>query len=108
MNITLEPSRHEPLRDFCLDGEHLSWIMPKAIFEGVRIHFQWDRLIAAAAQKSADIELRKAHDSKLPILFDMDQFMKEQSIGERLVRDNYIAERDCPHGALVGKIFEPQ
>ncbi len=38
----------------------------------------------------------------------MREFMKQQPIRERLVRNDHVAERDCRHGGLVGEMTETQ
>jgi hypothetical protein len=38
----------------------------------------------------------------------MDEFVKQQSIRERLMRHHHIAERDRSHGGLIGQIVEAQ
>lgn len=55
-SIPLEPPLGTPPRHLCLYRECLPGIMAKTIFETIGIHFERDRLVAPAVQKSANIK----------------------------------------------------
>lgn len=76
---------------------------PQIDCKRIRIHFQWNRLVASAIQESAHVEFRESRDAKLPILLHMYEFVEQQSVSERLVRDHYVRERDrAPHSVFPG------
>jgi hypothetical protein len=66
------------------------------------------------SSRRSEIRARKAQKrpgcrfADLPILLLMDEFVKEQSIRERLVRDHNVRERDRSHSRLIGQVRRSQ
>jgi len=42
------------------------------------------------------------------MLLYVNEFVKEQSISKRLMRNNHIAETNCCHRRLVGRLLSPK
>jgi len=68
----------------------LSGIVFVAFAQGVSIHFQRCRLVTASIEESSYVEFGKTRNAKLPILFNVNKLVKNQTIREVNVGHNFV------------------
>src|SRR5262250_3061747 len=83
--------------NFTCDRERLRWRCCKPRIQFVRAHLQRNRLIGAATEKAPHVSGCESWQSQFFVLKDMNQFMKKHPVGERLLRNHSVDERDCSH-----------
>src|SRR5882672_164686 len=103
----LESPFNDPVFHLSGYSEVKGRILLKSITECISIDFERNGLVAAAFQESLHVELGEALNAELPVLLDVDEFVKQQSTGERNVGHNHIGERNCLHRGLVRQILDP-
>src|SRR6516162_10489424 len=93
-----------PALNFISNCKRLSWRGGEPTVQFIRIHFQWDGLIGAAAQEASHILSSKIWQSQPFVLDDMDKLVEQEPVCERLVRDHRVHERACGHVREVRQI----
>ena len=113
-SFDLEPAqsartcRPHPRSHLFSHGKMMSGIVFIASAQRVSIHFQWYRLVAASTQKSAYVKLGKTRNAKLPILFNVDKFVKKQTIRERNMGHDFVCKCNGCHRRLIWQVVETQ
>jgi hypothetical protein len=101
-----EPAVAYPRPHFIRHRKSYPWVSLKPAAEVISIDLQRDAIVPATIEESANVQLGEAGDAQLPVLLDMNQFVEEQPVGERLVRDHHIAECDRRHVGEAGQVGE--
>jgi len=78
IHFRLQFALRSPSPNFFCDSEVSSGILLKPTSERVRIDFQRDGLVASSIQKAAHVKFRKPWNAKLPMLFHVHKFVKQQ------------------------------
>jgi len=95
-----------PRCDFITHRESQLGIRFESCPERIGIHFKGNAVISSTCQKPTNVQIGELRNSKLSILFNMHKLMEQESMSERLMRDNDIPECNCSHRPEVGQVPE--
>jgi serine/threonine protein kinase/Tol biopolymer transport system component len=97
-----------PFSDLILHRKPLVMVRLESTLQRIRIHFERNRLVAAATQESLHVKLAEARYAESPILLHVHEFVKQETVVERFMGNHDITECDCSHSRLVREVLKPQ
>ena len=106
-SLPSQSSFRVPFSDLIPHRKPLVMVRLESTLQRIRIHFQGNRIVAAAIQESLHVKLAEARYAESPILLHVHELVKQETV-ERFMGNHDITECDCSHSRLVREVLNPQ